>query len=379
VDNSVVDRLLSYINYKTGSKLMETYYFYENGQLRTKSHASRELVYSLYVMAVGGQPNRALMNYYKSNSALLTMDEKYLLAAAFYLTADRAAYNEILPKQYHEFESLKATGGSFYSTTRNLAISLHALVETDMDNPQVPEMSRNLSAQLRKGRYLNTQELVFSFLALGKMAREANKSNVSATIKVNGEMVGNFANTDRVIENDKLKGQKVNITSSGTGILYYFYETEGLSSTGKYEQIDNFMRVRKDFFDRFGNPLKNNTFKQNDLIVVRISISSLQNMYIENVVITDMLPAGFEIENPRLTEGREYEWTQENRAYPQHFDIRDDRINYYLLRSSRQIYYYAVRAVSPGNYRMGPVSAEAMYNGEYHSYNGGGVIKVSKK
>ena len=24
----------------------------------------------------------------------------------------------------------------------------------------------------------------------------------------------------------------------------------------------------------------------------------------------------------------------------------------------------------PVNYKMGPVSADAMYNGEYHSYNG---------
>ena len=31
-----------------------------------------------------------------------------------------------------------------------------------------------------------------------------------------------------------------------------------------------------------------------------------------------------------------------------------------------------VRAVSPGNYKIGPVSANAMYNGEYHSYNGAG-------
>jgi uncharacterized protein YfaS (alpha-2-macroglobulin family) len=32
--------------------------------------------------------------------------------------------------------------------------------------------------------------------------------------------------------------------------------------------------------------------------------------------------------------------------------------------------------VSPGTYKMGPVSADAMYNGEYHSYHGAGVIKV---
>jgi hypothetical protein len=89
--------------------------------------------------------------------------------------------------------------------------------------------------------------------------------------------------------------------------------------------------------------------------------------------------AGFEIENPRTKEIPGMEWIKDANT-PTALDVRDDRINLFVdVKSSRQIYYYAVRAVSPGNYRMGPVSAEAMYNGEYHSYNGAGVIKVSKK
>jgi hypothetical protein len=62
---------------------------------------------------------------------------------------------------------------------------------------------------------------------------------------------------------------------------------------------------------------------------------------------------------------------------PTAIDVRDDRINLFVdLNDNKQVYYYAVRAVSPGIYRMGPVSADAMYNGEYHSYNGAGTIKV---
>ena len=58
-------------------------------------------------------------------------------------------------------------------------------------------------------------------------------------------------------------------------------------------------------------------------------------------------------------------------------DVRDDRINLFVDADKiKQTYYYAVRAVSPGLFKMGPVSADAMYNGEYHSYNGGGMIRV---
>jgi uncharacterized protein YfaS (alpha-2-macroglobulin family) len=64
---------------------------------------------------------------------------------------------------------------------------------------------------------------------------------------------------------------------------------------------------------------------------------------------------------------------------PTAIDVRDDRINLFVNSNGlRQNYYYAVRAVSPGVFKMGPVSADAMYNGEYHSYNGGGTIKVAE-
>jgi len=38
-----------------------------------------------------------------------------------------------------------------------------------------------------------------------------------------------------------------------------------------------------------------------------------------------------------------------------------------------------VRAVSPGMFRQGPVSADAMYNGEIHSYHGAQSIEVVRQ
>jgi uncharacterized protein YfaS (alpha-2-macroglobulin family) len=92
-----------------------------------------------------------------------------------------------------------------------------------------------------------------------------------------------------------------------------------------------------------------------------------------------MLPAGFEIENPRTKEIPGMDWIKDSYT-PTALDVRDDRINLFVdLNNMRQTYYYAVRAVSPGLFKQGPVSAEAMYNGEYHSYNGAGTIRVTAK
>ena len=179
-------------------------------------------------------------------------------------------------------------------------------------------------------------------------------------------------------DKNALKGTKIDIVTSGSGPLYYFWTAEGISASGAYKEEDNYLKVRKRFYDRFGNPLASTTFKQNDLIIIGITLERSFSTPIENVVITDMLPAGFEIENPRTKEIPGMDWIKDA-SYATALDVRDDRIHFFVdADNNKQTYYYAVRAVSPGQYKMGPVSADAMYNGEYHSYSGAGMIRVTQ-
>ena len=102
----------------------------------------------------------------------------------------------------------------------------------------------------------------------------------------------------------------------------------------------------------------------------------MERSNVENVVVTDMLPAGFEIENPRLNDSRDMSWIKDQSS-PDYFDVRDDRIHFFTsVDKNERNFYYLVRAVTPGNFRMGPVSADAMYNGEYHSYSGSGIVDI---
>lgn len=57
--------------------------------------------------------------------------------------------------------------------------------------------------------------------------------------------------------------------------------------------------------------------------------------------------------------------------------MRDDRLNLFTTATGKpKSFYYMARAVSKGTFKLGPISADAMYNGEYHSYNGAGVVRV---
>jgi uncharacterized protein YfaS (alpha-2-macroglobulin family) len=374
VDNSLIETMLSYIAGHLKNRELINYYYNRN---ENRKIAPKEIAYGLYVLALAGRSNVSAMNYYKSTQGVLALDSKYLLAAAYATAGDKKSFNTMLPSSFSGEESVPQTGGSYYSDVRDEAIALNALIDVDPGNAQIGVMAKHVSDKLKSRYWLSTQERAFAFLALGKLARSANKSDVTAEIKVNGKTIARISNGQWRGDAAVLKGNNIQIETKGTGRLYYYWVSEGISSSGKYKDEDNYIKVRKRFYDRYGNPISGNTFKRNDLIIVGISLENAYTTEVDNVVITDLLPAGFEIENPRTKEIPGMDWIK-NASEPTALDVRDDRIHFFVdLRGYKpQIYYYAVRAVSPGNYKMGPVSADAMYNGEYHSYNGAGIVRV---
>jgi len=391
VNGKVVDRLLSYLQQQVRKKQTEEYFYYNDaGQAqgsgarsyrKSRYIAPKEVFYSLYVLAMAARQEVATMNYYKANRHLMALDSKYLLAATYRMLGDQGSFTAVLPRAFQGEVAETAFGGSFYSYVRDEAISLNALLEADPENAQIPMMARHLSEQMKRqysgSYYYSTQENAWVLLALGKLAGKAGTTDARAEVMAGGSSLGTFTGEDLVLKKN-VAGKNISLNPSGTGTLYYFWQAEGLS-TGSEVKEDNFLRVRKTFLDRYGRSLSGTSFYQNDLIVVKITLSTTDGSRVDNVVITDMLPAGFEVENPRVSSFPEMTWA-DNATTPEHTDIRDDRINLFTAaRGEGQTFYYVVRAVSKGTFKMGPVSADAMYNGEYHSQNGAGEITVESK
>ena len=373
VDNSLIETMLSYISNRLKNKELIVYYYNRN---QNKKIAPKEIAYGLYVLALAGRANVPAMNYYKASPDILALDSRYLLSAAYATAGDKRSFTAMLPSSFSGEESVAQTGGSFYSDVRDESIALNALIDADPSNAQIALMAKHVAQKLKTRYWLSTQERAFSFLALGKLAKAANNTDITAEIKVNGKTIAKVENGQWRGDKNALKTNNAEIVSKGNGRLYYFWQAEGISATGSYKEEDSYLKVRKRFYDRFGSPLTGNTFKQNDLVIIGITLEKSYSTDIENVVITDILPAGFEIENPRTKEIPGMEWIKDA-SEPTALDVRDDRIHFFVnAYNTKQVYYYAVRAVSPGQYKMGPVSADAMYNGEYHSYNGAGTIKV---
>jgi uncharacterized protein YfaS (alpha-2-macroglobulin family) len=338
-----------------------------------KTVARREAIYSLYVLALNGHPNRSSMNYYKQNPHLLTIDSKYLLAGAFQLAGDARSFAALLPTKYTLETGPQFYDNSYSSPLRNVSLVLNTLLETDPANLQVPVLARQLSKAIQSAPYLNTQEASFAVLALGKLAKKTSGSTVTATATVNGKSLATFTGKEVKISKG-IVNQKIAVKTQGKGDLYWFAQSEGMSATGTYVEEDQGLSIRRQYLTRNGAPVQ--AFHQNDLLVVKLTLASTNGLPIENIVVTDLLPSGFEIENPRVTEPRDMPWIT-NAAIPEYYDIRDDRIHFFTTADKQEkSFYYQVRIISKGTFTAGPAAADAMYQGEYRSYSGGGKITV---
>lgn len=377
INQSSLNKMLSYLQTKLRTKELVTYYY--NGS-ENKKYAAREVAYSLYVLSLAGKPDLASLNYYTNKKDELTTDSKYLLAAAVYLSGNKRNYTELLPPSFGSQDALSSLSSNFSSPIRDRAIALNALVEIDPQNAQVGKLSKELSDRMNHAPYLNTQERAWAFLAMGKIAKSNKENNVSAKISANGKRIGQTeGNSLLTLIADQINGNEVSITTNGKGTLYYFWESQGVAANNTYVQEDNYLIARRTFYNRYGRQITNNEFEQNDLIVVKLSIYTTDNSTVNDVVITDILPAGFEIENPRLNDIPGTSWVSDESS-PEYLDVRDDRVNMFVTATGKtRNYYYVVRAVSTGTFNLGPVTADAMYNGEFHSVNGGGKIKIVRK
>jgi uncharacterized protein YfaS (alpha-2-macroglobulin family) len=378
VQESVLNNLLRYVKKQSLTRSTYDYVTYEANRRIMKTIAKKEILYSLYVLALAGKGDLSTMNYYMARPELLSIDSKYLLAGAYALMGKMNSYNQFLPKKFSPVKTDRQSGGSFDSEIRANAIILNVLLEVDPNNDQVAIIVNHL-AKLADQMY-STQETAFALLALGKAASYNADADLKVDVIVDGKTVEVVENNDQTITGDELNGKEISLIASGEGSLFYFWNVEGIKKDGKVQEDDNLMKVRRTYYDyKTGSMINNNRFKQGQLLLCKISLTGYEKSA-ENIVITDMVPAGFEIENPRLSDLSNLAFEPKVTLFPDNLDIRDDRLILFtdLQRKKTTDYYYMVRVVSAGEYELPVIGAEAMYDRDFRSFNGAGRVRIEK-
>ncbi|HKJ81423.1 MAG TPA: MG2 domain-containing protein, partial [Ignavibacteriaceae bacterium] len=375
VSDNVLSRLLDYIGKKARQRGTYEYVWYNNNNSRTYIKiADKEILYSLYVLADAGRGDLSTMNYYKSKPGLVSNDCKYLLAGAYALMDNWPAYYEIVPDKFIPEKTDRLTGGSFDSEARANAIMLNVLLEVDPSNKQIPFIIKYLTGMM--GSIYSTQDRSFAFLALGKAAKLGAFYDMNVDVFADVKKVGAYNGKDITL-NINPDSKSITLQGSKQGTVYYFYNLHGVKK-GNVKQFDSHLKIRRSYYDfRTGDPIINNHFYQGELLVCRIDMTGGE-VSADNIVIADLLPSGFEIDNPRLSDTPQLSKKYSSTMNIQYMDIRDDRLILFTgaKRNTKDTFYYLIRVVNKGKFVLPVISAEAMYDGEISSVNDAGIVYV---
>ncbi len=353
-------------------------YFRDSDQTRWETS-----VYANYVLALAGKADKSTLSYLRNNSlAKLELYSQYQLAGALALSGDVSGAHTLLPKTMAPTDSNYRweSGGSFSSPIRAQAIMLDILAEIDPSSPLVIKLVTSLvKAANDGGRWYTTQENAFALLALGKVFKQQGSSNYTGTVRVDGVTIGSLTPDTHNFKGKDWGDKKVEINLNGTGTAYFFWRVDGLPATQKVEEYDHDIQVRRRYLDEEGNAIRFDQFRQGDMVIAEISIKALTEA-VQNVAIADLLPAGFEIENPRLQSRRGIGWIGDKMYQPRYMDIRDDRMVIYgdFQPNKEEKFYYGIRVVSAGTFVVPPVRAEAMYAPMISSVASSGMAEVKR-
>lgn len=280
----------------------------------------------------------------------------------------------------------RRAGGCFNSRVRDAALALLAWTEVDPASAEAAAFAKQVQDARRDGRWATTQENAIALLALGRYAaaqpRETEPFRAAIRPSEGAGTNATAGATTRWTPGAPGRVRWVRIENEGPGRCYYGATVSGVPAGGAVAEEDRGLQVRRTFLRIDGQPWEGAVFRQGDLVVVRIEVSADPPLApLDNVVIEDLLPAGFEVENPSFEVANQAPWLGERRNWLIHREVRDDRLVLFPYPVSGtpgapQTWHYTVRAVTPGRYVVPPLRAEAMYDPSIRSTHGRGEIEV---
>ncbi|MCY3767609.1 MAG: MG2 domain-containing protein [Gemmatimonadetes bacterium] len=381
------------LGYHVPQDLMANWMRYEKSRSLTVKDGLMARVYRVYLLALAGEYQIGPMNLLKETGIKDMNDtQKWLLAAAYHLAGVERTAAQILIPAGKRVEVYNESGGTYGSGMRDLAIILNTLVMLERWS-EADEVANDLGLALASQKWYSTQTTGFMLLSLGKYVRSLDRgedgpSVLTGTIRLPDGREMPFE-TDRSayhVEIEEGFGREVAVTLDSASTVRRAFATldwDGVPLTDDEGDTSSKLALKVRWLNDDGLPVDPAELSQGENFWGHLRVRNLTvARNVEELALVQVLPAGWEIDNPRLSARTAPGWTNRlNLNREEYMDARDDRVMWFFDFKGRRDLDFVVRlsAVTAGSFRLPATVAEAMYDRSYRATAAGKRVVVKQR
>ena len=361
--------------------------------------------YALYVLARNGRAPIGELRYYVDTrlDRFSTPLAQAQLGAALSMLGDKPRAEKALQAALKTIADKDdgLTRRDYGTGVRDGAALITLASETGLAKTEMPRLVDVVAKAYRAKAYTSTQEQAWMLLAARALAEEAG----NAVLSVNGAphkgqlvrpvTLANVKDSALVITNDGDAPIDAVVSVVGAALTPEPAVSKGFTIERTYYTLDG---KKVDLASATGGQA---TLQQNERLVTVLKVASADTG--GRILVVDRLPAGLEIENPRLIDSgdiKTLDWLKTT-VKPEHTDFRDDRFvagfDFFGSGDGRRgrrnadgddenrdpvssaTVAYVVRAVTPGSFVHPPATVEDMYRPDRFARTGAGRLEIKSK
>lgn len=353
---------------------------YETGDEPRFGRRAEPYLHFVLAMADRGQKGRIerLLAEFPSRPDHWQTEQRFMLQAALHRAGDHRYANTLKSLELSPVSDRRINDWTFFSDRRQRGFMLSTLVDL-FGRDSAFEPLANLVADALRGesRGYTTQELVWGITGLGKFIESGDRDFEPPTLLANGRPLEAHV----AVQGEAPKGERLWHVARASEYerltleipegdserpIYLVLSSEGVRETPEWRTGGEGLRLTRKHFDAGGRPVDlRRPMKLGDLVYTELTLRNTTGERVANIALVDRIPAGWEIENPRLGRGGATEWMDPALLWQaDHMNVRDDRLEIFgaLEPNQEKRVFYAVRAVTAGRFTVPTVEAEAMYD-----------------
>ena len=312
-----------------------------------ESNSSQDYeAYMLYVLANAQSAELGAMNRMREYASKLSTTGNSFLAAAYALCGRQDVGKELL-------KNAPTRRGFYWVDEETAKLIAQNLLSDNKAYDTAEELRKTLCSDV----WYSTSRCSFALFAMSKFYQSNQEATgVNFKAELEGKNVGDVKSKKFIWSGQEAVDKpevKVNIKNRDSKApLYVTLTASGLATQSKIDAISNGLELKLQYFTADGATLNPSSLDLNTTFKAKLSVRNTCGKSIENVAITHILPAGWEVLSATPSGTIHYQ------------DKRDDRVLSYvdLLRNNETVTIdLTLSATYAGKYYLPAVQAEAMY------------------